>query len=217
MGKPTSERSEPPSSSMKRDREGDLPQGETRRARRPASRRALSQARVRFPVDFGAFPPPAFGSQSVHEPMDCFPGRPCLFPQPAAFRGGLDVYFGTYTSADGSKGIYRASLDPETDRLTEPVLAAELPSPSFSHDRCRGKTPLRRLRSRRTGWGAGHRLPHRRHGRTRTHESAAQRRKRSLSHLPRPDGATLLVANYGGGSVASYRVGKRIDLRAGPA
>jgi 6-phosphogluconolactonase len=41
------------------------------------------------------------------------------------------VFFGTYTSKDGSKGIYRAKFDDATGKLTEPELAAEMVSPSF--------------------------------------------------------------------------------------
>lgn len=43
----------------------------------------------------------------------------------------MDFYIGTYTSPNGSKGIYRASLDPATGALSQPVLVAETPNPSF--------------------------------------------------------------------------------------
>src|SRR5580692_7162791 len=41
------------------------------------------------------------------------------------------VYFGTYTGKDASKGIYRSKFDDKTGKLSEPELAAEVPSPSF--------------------------------------------------------------------------------------
>lgn len=41
------------------------------------------------------------------------------------------VYVGTYTSKDGSKGIYRSKLDTKTGKLSEPQVAAEMGSPSF--------------------------------------------------------------------------------------
>jgi 6-phosphogluconolactonase len=41
------------------------------------------------------------------------------------------VFVGTYTSAKGSKGIYRLEFDPATGKLTAPELAAELAQPSF--------------------------------------------------------------------------------------
>jgi len=52
----------------------------------------------------------------------------------------LPVYFGTYTRPDsGSKGIYRSTLDLETGRLSTPVLAAEVASPSFIEIHPNGK------------------------------------------------------------------------------
>ncbi len=41
------------------------------------------------------------------------------------------VFLGTYTSKDGSKGIYRCKLDDTTGKLSEPEVAAEMGSPSF--------------------------------------------------------------------------------------
>ncbi len=42
------------------------------------------------------------------------------------------VYIGTYTGgANGSKGIYRSTLDLQTGELSDPVLAAEARNPSF--------------------------------------------------------------------------------------
>lgn len=49
----------------------------------------------------------------------------------AALIAPLDFYIGTYTSPDGSKGIYRAQLDPQTGKISEPELAAETNGPSF--------------------------------------------------------------------------------------
>ena len=44
----------------------------------------------------------------------------------------LTVYFGTYTRpGNSSRGIYRSSLDLDTGKLSEPVLAAEAKNPSF--------------------------------------------------------------------------------------
>ena len=39
----------------------------------------------------------------------------------------IPFYIGTYTSNGGSKGIYRAVLDTETGKLSQPALAAEAP------------------------------------------------------------------------------------------
>ncbi len=44
----------------------------------------------------------------------------------------LGVYFGTYTGrGNASKGIYYSTLDLDTGKLSAPVLAAEITSPSF--------------------------------------------------------------------------------------
>jgi 6-phosphogluconolactonase len=48
------------------------------------------------------------------------------------FGESLPVYFGTYTGGqNGSKGIYRSTLDLETGKLSEPMLVAESRNPSF--------------------------------------------------------------------------------------
>lgn len=62
----------------------------------------------------------------------------CLGPHVASAdepppSGKYWVFLGTYTSDDGSRGIYRSSLDAATGKLTEPELAVELESPSFLH------------------------------------------------------------------------------------
>ncbi len=44
----------------------------------------------------------------------------------------IPVYFGTYTPKDGlSQGIYRSTLDRLSGELSEPVLVAKTPNPSF--------------------------------------------------------------------------------------
>ncbi len=50
------------------------------------------------------------------------------------------VYIGTYTGKDGSKGIYRSSLDSRTGKLSAPEVAAEVVSPSFLSIAPNGKT-----------------------------------------------------------------------------
>jgi len=49
---------------------------------------------------------------------------------PGVFAAEYLVYFGTYTRK-ASKGIYVSRLDTATGKVTEPVLAAETPNPSF--------------------------------------------------------------------------------------
>ncbi len=53
----------------------------------------------------------------------------------------LRVYVGTYTGGEnGSKGIYRATLDLRTGELSDPVLAAEAANPSFVEIHPNGKS-----------------------------------------------------------------------------
>ena len=49
---------------------------------------------------------------------------------PAVTPGPLTVYVGTYTDGT-SRGIYRLTFDPATGAMTEPVLAVETKNPSF--------------------------------------------------------------------------------------
>ena len=54
---------------------------------------------------------------------------PLLFTLATAHE--VDLYVGTYTERDGSRGIYRARLDARTGALSVPELAAETTSPSY--------------------------------------------------------------------------------------
>lgn len=52
----------------------------------------------------------------------------------------LPVYFGTYTGPENSsKGIYRSTLDLDTGKLSDPILAAEARNPSFLEIHPNGK------------------------------------------------------------------------------
>jgi 6-phosphogluconolactonase len=52
----------------------------------------------------------------------------------------LPVYFGTYTGPENSsKGIYRSTLDLDTGKLSDPILAAEARNPSFLEVHPNGK------------------------------------------------------------------------------
>ncbi len=141
---------------------------------------------------------------------------------------GLLIFLGTYTPAGGaSRGIYAIRLDPATGGLSEPVLAAETPNPTFlawhpnhrvlyasgegpdtegqitggavafSYDAASGKLTL--LNARGTGGGA--------------------------THLATDGtGRMLITVNYSGGFTASFplttdgRIGPRATLlaHAGP-
>lgn len=119
------------------------------------------------------------------------------------------VFFGCYTGKDGSKGIHRSKFDSKTGKLSEPEVAAEMGSPSFvaihpnkkflyavgegggkdggpvvafSLDAATGKlTKLNEMLS--GGSGPCHISVH-------------------------PKGTHAIVANYGGGSTAFYKLGE---------
>ena len=50
---------------------------------------------------------------------------------PEASTNSLRVYIGTYSSKNGSQGIYRSTLDLKSGQLSPPVLAGEAINPSF--------------------------------------------------------------------------------------
>ena len=117
------------------------------------------------------------------------------------------VYFGTYTKAGGSEGIYTAGFDEGSGKLGEPVLAAKVASPSFLTIAPSGKTLYA---VSETGGSEG--------GRVTAFRILASGLLEKLNdqssggdgpcHVSlSSDGKTLAVANYGGGSVASYRIG----------
>jgi 6-phosphogluconolactonase len=120
------------------------------------------------------------------------------------------VYFGTYTKAK-SKGIYRARLDTTTGKLSTPEVAAEASDPAFlavhpnekylyaiDEGTDPVKTPGRGVRAYAVDGRSG---------------ALALLNEQSAGgpgpcHLAvAPDGASVLVANYSGGSVAALAIG----------
>jgi 6-phosphogluconolactonase len=133
-------------------------------------------------------------------------------------QGQTRAYFGTYTDAK-SKGIYFSSLDTASGRLTEPELAAETVNPSFLAVHPSGRflyavNEVDELEGETAGSASAFAI-----------ERASGRLRflnRSSSKGPGPcylsldrTGRHLLVANYGGGSVAVLAVGT--DGALGPA
>jgi 6-phosphogluconolactonase len=117
------------------------------------------------------------------------------------------VYFGTYTKAGGSEGIYTAGFDEGSGKLGEPMLAAKVASPSFLTIAPSGKTLY--AVSETAGAEGGRVTAYR------ILDSGLLEKINDQSsggdgpcHVSlSSDGKTLAVANYGGGSVASYRIG----------
>ena len=119
------------------------------------------------------------------------------------------VYFGTYTRDGASKGIYRATLDETTGQVSTPVLAAEVSNPSFLafHPKSTFAFSVSEIsdhQGKKTG----------------AVSSFAIQPDGSLTLINQqpsggagpcyvcvdPSGGTVLVANYGGGSCASYPI-----------
>ncbi|BCS32416.1 3-carboxymuconate cyclase [Luteitalea sp. TBR-22] len=122
----------------------------------------------------------------------------------------MHVYIGTYTNGT-SKGIYRARLDLATGTVSAPELAATQTNPSFL-----ALHPTRPLLyaisetgtfgDKPTGSVSAYAMD------SATGALTALNQVSSGGNGPAhvsvtPDGRTVLVANYGGGTVASYAVG----------
>ena len=131
--------------------------------------------------------------------------------------GAYWVYFGTYTSKDGSKGIYRSKLDVKTGKLSEAELAAEVGSPSFLAVRGDGSAlyAVGETAGKDGGGVYSYAVDRRTGALTKTGEATSGGAGPCYVSV-RPDGKMLGVANYGGGSTALLAVdakgavGKRV-------
>lgn len=137
-------------------------------------------------------------------------------PAPAA--GSLLVYFGTYTSAK-SQGVYVSRLDLGTGALSEPVLAAGIVSPSFlavhpNRTFLYAVNEVSNFEGGVTGAVSAFRIDRATGRLTLLNQQSSG--GAGPAHLT-VDGAgrNVLVANYGGGSVAVLPVGS--DGRLSPA
>ncbi len=141
----------------------------------------------------------------------------------------VDVYFGTYTRQDGAQGIYRAEFDEASGKLGEPSLAVEAANPSFLAIAPSGKTlyAVSEVADVDGGGAVSAYVPslsRQASDGARVGDSSVKRKDLErllplelLNTQPSggahpchvslsPDGKTLAVANYSGGSVASYRI-----------
>lgn len=115
-----------------------------------------------------------------------------------------DLYVGTYTGKT-SKGIYKIRFDDATGRLGEPELAAEMGNPSFL-----AIDPVRRVlvavgEVDRPKLGGGVRSFKIGDGGKLTPVSEQPTQGGAPCHVSiHPSGRVVLVANYSGGSVASF-------------
>jgi 6-phosphogluconolactonase len=115
------------------------------------------------------------------------------------------VYFGTYTGKK-SKGIYVSRLDPATGRLTPATVAAETASPSFLAVHPSGRflyavNEVSRYDGKPAGSVIGYTID-RATGTLKALNNHSTQGAGPCHLIVDPTGKNVLVANYGGGSVA---------------
>lgn len=117
------------------------------------------------------------------------------------------VYFGTYTS-NGSQGIYIANFDGSTGQLTSPALAAQTPQPSFlaitaDHKYLYAINELDQFEGQPVGAVSAFAIDSSTGKLTLLNQVSS--RGGGPAHITLDQtGRYLLVANYGGGSVAVF-------------
>ena len=120
----------------------------------------------------------------------------------------LDVWIGT-SRAEPSKGIYHCTLNTENGRLSEPTLAAEISGPGFLAMHPDGNTLYAVGSFEGKPAVVAYRIG--RSGKRPTLEvtGALEIGDGGAAHVAvDPTGRTLLTAQYGGGSVASFSLNK---------
>ena len=128
----------------------------------------------------------------------------------AAVAGGSHwAYFGTYTGAK-SKGIYVAEYDSTTGKVGLPKLAAELPNPTFLAVHPAGKFlyavgEVGEFEGKKGGAIRGYTI-NPASGELKPINSQSTVGGGPCHVSIHPGGKVALVANYGGGSVASYSI-----------
>ena len=136
-------------------------------------------------------------------------------PSSGAEPGKFWVFVGTYTDGQ-SKGIYRMEFDPASGKLSEPTLAAELSNPRSWRSTRRGKYlyAVNEGPARKGGGVTAFALD------AKTGELTRLNQESTVGDGPchlvvDATGKNVLVANYGGGSVAVLPIGP--DGKLGPA
>ncbi len=128
---------------------------------------------------------------------------PILFTLAAP--AGVDFYVGTYTSKEGSRGIYRSRLDTATGALSEPALVAESVNPSYLALGSKGKT-LYAVNETDAGEASSYAIG-------KDGGLTLINRIEGIGGAPchlsvDPKGKSVLIANYTGGSALSVPVEK---------
>jgi 6-phosphogluconolactonase len=137
---------------------------------------------------------------------------------PAAKPGPVAVYIGTYTDGT-SHGIYRLAFDPTTGAMTEPLLAVETKNPSFLALHPSGRFlyaagEVSSFEGAKTGMVSAFAIDPKTGNLTLLNQQASA--GAGTCHLVvDKTGRNLLVANYGGGTVAVLPI--EADGRLKPA
>lgn len=139
---------------------------------------------------------------------------------PPTSKGEMLVYFGTYAGPK-SKGIYVSRLDPATGALAPPQLAAEAASPSFLAVHPSGSflysvNEVNTLDGK-TGGGVSAFAVDRGTGLLKPLNQQSSEGAGPAHLVVDKDGRNVLVANYGGGSVAVLPLEKNGRLKSASA
>ena len=133
-------------------------------------------------------------------------------PASTAAGGEMLVYFGTYTGEKtSSKGVYVSRLDLASGKVSPPELAAETINPSFLAVHPTGRflyaaNEIRDFDGKESGSVSGFAVDRKTGRLTPLNQQASV--GRGPAHLVvDPKGSNVLVANYGGGSVAVLPLG----------
>jgi 6-phosphogluconolactonase len=133
---------------------------------------------------------------------------------------GMLVYFGTYTGPK-SKGVYVSRLNPATGTLTPPQLAAETASPSFLAVHPTGNflyavNEVNAFAGQASGSVSAFAVD-RRTGLLKALNQQSSEGPGPAHLIVDKEGRNVLVANYGGGSVAVLPLGKDGKLKSASA
>lgn len=139
-----------------------------------------------------------------------------LLPFLLSLQPSADTSFtiGTYTAPDGSRGIYQASLNPETGRISPPQLVAEADNPSFVTYHPRGRF-LYSVRERGDGEISSYAIEN--DGKLRFLNKRSTEGADPCHLAVDPSGTHIYVANYSGGNVVEFklesdgRIGERLS------
>ena len=124
-----------------------------------------------------------------------------LFAGQCLFAQSIDVYFGTYSKANASEGIYHATLNLKNGTLSNVDLACKIQDPSYVAIHPNSKF-VYAVTERDPGEISAFRIEPGSNKLTLINKSPSQGASPCHLCISR-DGRTLLVANYGSGTVAS--------------